>query len=115
MHRLEGNLVKRLGQVIRVRPEAIAAYEDLHANPWPPVNAALRRANVRNYSIYRFGELLFAYLEYVGDDFAADMAGMAGVPEVQRWLALTDAMQEPFPERATGEWWLNLPEIFHTD
>ena len=40
---------------------------------------------------------------------------MAADPEVQRWWVLTDALQEPFPERAAGEWWLTLPEIFHTD
>ena len=107
--------MKRFGQVIRVRPGSIAEYERLHANPRPQVNAAIRRANIRNYSIYRFGELLFAYLEYVGDDFAADMATMASDPDVQRWLAITDTLQEPFPERAAGDWWLSLPEIFHTE
>ena len=107
--------MERLGQVIRVRPEAIDAYEDLHANPWPTVNAAIYRANIRNYSIYRFGELLFAYLEYVGDDFESDMAGMAADPEVQRWWTLTDALQDPIPGRPAGAWWLTLTEIFHTD
>ena len=107
--------MQRLGQVIRVRPDAIDAYEQLHANPWPTVNAAIQRANIRNYSIYRFGDLLFAYFEYVGDDYRADMARMAADPEVQRWWGLTDALQEPFPERAAGEWWLTLPEIFHTE
>jgi hypothetical protein len=23
-------------------------------------------------------------------------------------------MQDPYPERAPGSWWLTLPEIFHT-
>ena len=58
-----------------------------------------RAANIRNYSIYRHGELLFAYFEYVGDDFAADMARMAADPIIQAMVALTDAMQEPYPER----------------
>ena len=107
--------MQRLGQVIRVRTDAIDAYEQLHANPWPLVNAAIHRANIRNYSIYRFGDLLFAYFEYVGDDFRADMAAMAADPEVQRWWALTDPMQDPIPERAAGDWWLTLTEIFHTD
>lgn len=107
--------MQRLGQVIRVRPDAIDVYEELHANPWPTVNAAIHRANIRNYSIYRFGDLLFAYFEYVGDDYRADLARMAADPEVRRWWALTDALQEPFPERAPGEWWLSLPEIFHTE
>jgi L-rhamnose mutarotase len=107
--------VQRLGQVIRVRKDAIEAYEHAHANPWPTVNAALHRANIRNYSIYRFDDLLFAYFEYVGDDFRADTAAMAANPEVQRWLTLTDAMQDPIPERPAGDWWLTLTEIFHTD
>jgi L-rhamnose mutarotase len=111
----KGDVVRRLGQVIHVRPDAIDAYERLHANPWPTVNAAIHRANIRNYSIYRFHDLLFAYFEHVGDDFRADMARMAADPEVQRWWALTDAMQEPFPERPAGDWWLTLTEIFHTD
>jgi hypothetical protein len=24
-------------------------------------------------------------------------------------------MQDPFPDRAPGDWWLTIPEIFHTD
>jgi hypothetical protein len=24
-------------------------------------------------------------------------------------------MQEPFPERPAGSWWLTIPEVFHTD
>ena len=107
--------MKRVGQVIRVRPEAIEAYERLHAEPWAAVLATLRGANVRNYSIYRHGEILFAYFEYTGDDFAADMARIATDPVTQEWWTLTDAMQEPYTERASGSWWLDLPEVFHLD
>jgi L-rhamnose mutarotase len=79
------------------------------------VLAAIHAANIRNYSIYRHEDRLFAYFEHVGEDFAADMAAMAADPIVQEWWALTDAMQEPFAEREDGEWWLTLPEVFHTD
>jgi L-rhamnose mutarotase len=107
--------VRRFGQLIRVRPEAVAAYEKLHADPWPAVVAAIRRARIRNYSIYRHADLLFGYYEYTGDDYPGDMADLATDPDVQAWLALTDALQEPFQERAAGSWWLDLPEIFHAD
>jgi L-rhamnose mutarotase len=107
--------IRRFGQVIRVRPESVEAYERLHAAPWPAVTAAIRRANIRNYSIYRHEGLLFGYYEYTGDDYAGDMAAMAADPDVQAWWALTDALQEPFPARRAGSWWLDLPEIFHTD
>jgi L-rhamnose mutarotase len=107
--------VRRFGQVIRVLPDQIEAYERLHADPWPGVTAAINAANTRNYSIYRHGELLFAYFEYVGEDFDADMKAMAADPVIQEWWARTDAMQDPFPERTPGDWWLTIPEIFHTD
>lgn len=106
---------RRFGQVIRVRPDAVEAYEQLHAEPWPTVNAAIHRANIRNYSIYRHDGLLFTYFEYVGDDFEGDMAAMATDPNVRAWWTLTDAMQEPYPERQPGSWWLTLREVFHTD
>ena len=106
--------MRRFGQVIRVRPEAIDEYERLHDDPWPGVLAAIAAANIRNYSIYRHGELLFAYYEYVGSDLEADMAAMAADPITQQWWTLTDAMQDPYPEREAGAWWLTLQEIFHT-
>ena len=90
---------RRFGQVIRVRPEAVEEYEGLHAAPWPAVTAAIRSVNIRDYSICRCGTWLFASYEYIGDDHAADMATMAADPEVKRWWALTDAIQEPLPER----------------
>jgi len=107
--------VRRFGQVIRVRPESIEAYERLHREAWPGVLAAIHAANIRNYSIYRHGELLFAYYEYVGSDLESDLAAMAAYPIIQEWWTLTDAMQEPYPERQPSSWWLTLPEIFHTD
>jgi L-rhamnose mutarotase len=107
--------LRRFGQLINVRPEAIDEYERLHAAPWPGVLEQIRRSNIRNYSIYREGTQLFAYFEYVGDDFEADMAAMAADAETQRWWALTDAMQEPLPDREPGTWWKTLREVFHTD
>ena len=107
--------VRRFGQVIRVRPESIDAYEALHAAPPTGVLAAIRAAKIRNYSIYRHGEVLFAYFEYVGDDFDADMATIAADPDTNAWWQVTDAMQEPYPERDAADWWLTVPEIFHTD
>jgi L-rhamnose mutarotase len=107
--------MRRFGQVIRIRPDRIAEYERLHAEAWPGVLDAIRAANIRNYSIFRHGDLLFACFEYVGDDFAGDMATMSADPVVKGWWQLTDAMQEPFPERDEGSWWLTIPEVFHTD
>ena len=107
--------VRRFGQRIDVLPERIDDYERLHADPWPGVLEQIRRSNIRNYTIFRDGTDLFAYFEYVGEDFEADMAAMAADPETQRWWAQTDPMQTPRPDREPGTWWKTLAEIVHVD
>ena len=107
--------VRRFGQRIRVKPEAIDEYERLHAAPWPGVLDQIRRSNIRNYTIWRDGEDLFAAFDYVGEDFAADMAAMAADPETQRWWTFTDPCQRPLESRAPGEHWAMMEEVFHVD
>lgn len=107
--------MRRFASVIGVPPENREEYERYHAAVWPGVLAQITRSNIRNYSIYRYGELLFAYYEYVGDDYEADMAAMAADPETKRWWAVQEPLQSPVPDRRDGEWWHELPEVFHLD
>ena len=106
---------RRFGQRINVRPDRIDAYQRLHAAPWPGVLDQIRRSNIRNYTIFRDGTDLFAYFEYTGDDFESDMAAMAADPETQRWWSVQEPLQSPVEDRAEGEWWKELTEIFHLD
>jgi L-rhamnose mutarotase len=108
-------MVQRFGQVIGIKPEHIEEYEKLHADAWPGVLAKIEECNIRNYSIYRYGNLLFAYMEYVGDDFEGDMAKMAADETTQKWWDVCKPMQNPVEERAQDEWWHDLKEVFHTD
>lgn len=109
--------VQRMGSVIGVRPEKLALYKKLHAEPWPEMNAALTAAHIRNYSIYLTEpeNLLFAYWEYTGADFEADMKVLDGLAVSKRWLALTDPCQAKLPSAKAGEWWSFMPEVFHLD
>jgi L-rhamnose mutarotase len=107
--------VKRLASVIGLPAEHREEYERLHAAVWPAVLERLTRSNIRNYSIYRYGDLLFSYYEYVGDDLDADLAAMAADPVTREWWALCSPLQRPLPERGPGEWWHTLPEVFHVD
>lgn len=107
--------MQRFGQVIGIKPEAIEEYERLHAAVWPEVLDMIHACNMRNYSIFRYDNLLFAYFEYVGDDFEADMAKMAADPKTQEWWSHTAPLQEPVPTRKPSEWWATIPEVFHTD
>jgi L-rhamnose mutarotase len=105
----------RIASVIGLPPENVEEYERLHADVWPGVLDRLRRSNVTNYSIYRHGDLLFSYMEYVGDDLDADMAAIAADPTTQDWWRVCEPLQRPLEDRAEGEWWKELPEVFHLD
>lgn len=105
----------RVAQVIGIDPERIEEYERLHAAVWPAVLGQIARSGIRNYSIFRYGELLFSVFEYVGDDYERDMAAMAADETTREWWALCGPMQRPVPERGEGEWWHTIPEVFHTD
>ena len=107
--------MKRFGQVLKLRPEHQAEYVRQHAAVWPGVLAQIKRCNIRNYSIYLRDGILFAYFEYVGDDFAADMRGMAADPATQRWWALMEPMQEKWPTAGPADWWSSMNEVFHLD
>jgi L-rhamnose mutarotase len=107
--------MKRFGQVIRVKPETFDEYVKHHAAVWPDVLAMIRECNIRNYSIYHKDGYLFAYFEYHGQDFEADMAKMAADPTTQKWWDIMMPMQEPLETRAEGEWWATMDEVFHAD
>jgi L-rhamnose mutarotase len=105
----------RYGQLIRVKLDKLEEYKAYHANVWPEILAMIHECNIHNYSIYYKDGYLFAYFEYVGNDFAADMAKMAADPKTQEWWAVMMPMQDPLPTRAEGEWWATMEEVFHTD
>ena len=105
--------MKRYGQVIRVKPDKLEEYKIYHADVWPEVLSMIHECNMRNYSIYHKDGYLFAYFEYIGDDFDADMTKMAADPVTQKWWDICKPMQEPLETRADGEWWANMEEVFH--
>ncbi len=106
----------RLGSVIRLAPGAEEEYRRLHAAVWPGVLARLGEARITNYTIFLHGDLLFAYMEYVGEDLASDMARLDADPEIQQWLAITDPLQLRLETAADSDrWWATMEQIFHYD
>jgi L-rhamnose mutarotase len=75
----------------------------------------ITECNIRNYSIFHKDGFLFAFFEYVGDDFDADMAKMAVDPKKQEWWSIMKPMQQPVENRKEDEWWANMDEVFHLD
>jgi L-rhamnose mutarotase len=109
--------MKRYGRVIGLKPAVIAEYKRIHAAVWPSVLEQISRSNMRNYTIFlkEPENLLFAYFEYVGTDYEADMKKMAADAETQRWWKITDPMQEGLSTRKPGEWWAEMEDVFHID
>ena len=107
--------MERFGQVIRIKPGKLGDYKKYHAQVWPDVLATITRCNIRNYTIFHKDGFLFAYFEYHGSDFKADMDKMAADPRTQEWWAVMNPIQEPLPTRAQGEWWSTMEEVFHTE
>jgi L-rhamnose mutarotase len=109
---------QRHAWITGLKPEMAARYRDLHAHPWPAVNRMLKECHVQNFSIWQREiegkQYLFAYLEYTGGDFDADMKKMAADPETQRWWKETDPCQLPLPDAAAnGKIWADMSEVYY--
>jgi L-rhamnose mutarotase len=107
--------VKRVGMVIGVKPEKLAYYQELHADDNPGVRDLLVRYHIRNFSIFLRHlddgrDYLFAYYEYVGEDYAGDFAKLAAEPRNQAWLALCDPCQIPL---AGEKSWSVMESVYH--
>ena len=110
---MEEKRVKRVAQVIRVKEEYLEKYKELHANPWPEVNAMIKACNIQNYSIHYRDGYLFSYFEYTGDNYEKDMQKMAADPMTQKWWKETDPCQQPVSTAKEGEWWGDMEEVFY--
>jgi L-rhamnose mutarotase len=109
--------MQRMGSILGIKPEAIAEYKRIHADVWPEVLAMIAACNIRNYTIFlkEPENLLFAYFEYHGTDWAADQAKMAADPKTQEWWSICMPMQAPLDTRKDGEWWAQMEDVFHVD
>jgi L-rhamnose mutarotase len=105
----------RSGSVIQLKPEKLQEYKLLHTAVWPSVLRTIQDCGIRNYTIFVKDGYLFSYYEYVGIDYAADMAKMAADPETQAWWKLCAPCQQPLESRKHGEWWAEMEILFHAD
>jgi len=107
--------MQRFGQTIRLKPECADEYIKHHASVWPGVSRMIKECNISNYSIYCKDNILFAYFEYIGDDFYTDMSKMAADEVTQKWWAVVKPLMDPLDTRKSGEFWADMEEIFHLD
>jgi L-rhamnose mutarotase len=104
--------VLRIGMVIGIKQDCIDHYRALHDGPG--VRDLLQAHNIFNFNIFlqkmpdgQFYE--FAYYEYRGRDYDADLAKLAREPRNIAWLKQTDATQTPLDGHAS---WAIMERIF---
>lgn len=107
--------MKRYGQIIKLKPEGREEYIRHHAETWSGVLKQIEKSNIRNYSIFERNNFLFAYFEYIGEDFEKDMEAMAADPETQRWWSVVRPLCEAVDDAPEGAHWTDLTEVFHCD
>ena len=104
--------VRRFGLVIGIRNECIEEYRSIHDGPG--VRDLLTSFSIQNFSIFlqhfpdgKFYE--FAYYEYFGEDYEADMEALNAHQRNKEWLAICDAMQLPLPGQ---KGWTEMEQIY---
>ena len=107
--------MKRIGFLLKVRPEKMEEYKDFHKHVWPDMCEALTKTGWNNYSIFmREDGLLFGYFE-TPESLQAAQQGMSKEEVNDRW----QTMMAPFFENLGGahpdEGMVELEEIFHLD
>ena len=110
--------MKRIGMVGKLKADKVDHYITLHEHTWPAVLARNRDCHLQNYSIFYKpmpnGEhWLFGYVEYVGDDFDADMAKLAADPQIQKWWDECKPCFEQFEPMPAGEVWAPMRSVFY--
>ena len=106
--------IRRIGMVIKLRPECVEQYLKLHSDSEPGVRDLLLKYHLTNFSIFLHrigGEYFeFGYYEYTGTSFENDMAGLAAEQRNIEWLRVCDPMQIPL-EGEKG--WAMMKQVYY--
>ena len=103
------------GQIGKLKDEKIQEYKDLHMNPWPEVLQTIKECNITNYSIFLHDDLVFAYFEYVGEDYTKDMEKIAQDKMTLEWWKHTKPCFVNYSMSNQAEFYCDMQQIFHAD
>jgi L-rhamnose mutarotase len=107
--------MKRIGFLLKVKPDKIEEYTEHHANVWPDMLDALRRTGWHNYSLFiRPDGLLFGYFE-TPESFQDAQAGMSREAINQQWQELMAPYFEGVGGTHADRMMEELVEVFHLD
>lgn len=102
------------GQLGKLKPEMIEEYERLHAECWPHIRQLIQKCNMKNYSIFRHGEMVFTYFEYTGSDYNKDLSNMESDEINKQWLQVTDPCFETYVYH-NSKFCVDMKQIFYNE
>ena len=107
--------MQRVGFLLKVRPERLAEYRQLHNPIWPDLARDLRGAGMRNYTLWlALDGTEFGYLEC--DDWAAVCDRLATSDVHARWQQLMqDFLETPRSAGQGGQPVVMLEQVFNLD
>ncbi len=107
--------MKRIGFLLRVKPDKIDEYKKRHEHVWDEMQAALNRTGWHNYSLFmREDGLLFGYFETPGT-FQQALDGMAKEEINAKWQELMAPYFENLGGAHADESMQELVQVFHLD
>ena len=95
---------------MKIFPGQEAEYQRRHSPIWPELEAKLKEHGAHNYSIFRDGLTLFAYVE-IEDE--ARWNALAQTEIVKKWWASMAPLMESNPDHSPVS--TDIPEVFHLD
>jgi L-rhamnose mutarotase len=98
---------------LRIKPDAIEAYEREHQRVWPELLAKLKEVGISDYSIFRRGQDLVLCLTV--DDFDKAWEQLDSDPVNQRWQEFMRPLFDAVPDKAEGERFAMMREVFRLD
>ena len=98
--------------VLEVRPGCEEEYKKRHDEVWPEMLDALKKAGIRNYTIFRHGLTLIGYFET--DDLEKTVAALARDPVNARWSQTMGPLMKIEIDQRNGFPFL-LPKQWHMD
>jgi L-rhamnose mutarotase len=107
--------MKRIGFMLKVRPERIEEYKKHHENVWPEMQAALRRTGWHNYSLFmRPDGTLFGYFE-TPESFQAALDGMAKEEINAKWQDFMAPFFESLDGTHADKMMETLEQVFYLE
>lgn len=103
--------MKRIANITKLKPGMAEDYKALHDAIWEEIVAAGHQYGLRNFTMFRKDDYIFSYYEYVGDDFAADMAEKAKCKNQAEWQVECGKFKTDIDGQAV----IPLEEFWHND